>query len=91
VVGGEVRELELSDDLVGDVERVAESLRRVLESDRPLKRVQSRRGVLVAGIGGSVRTTSATSPRLSSDSANLVLEAPDLLAKVQYHHPGLAS
>jgi len=64
------------------VERLVESLRRVLESDRPLKRAQSRRGVLVAGIGGSAHTTSAMSPRLSSDFANLVLEAPDPLAKI---------
>jgi CRISPR-associated protein Csx1 len=91
VVRGEVRELELPDDLVKDVERVVESLRRVLESERPLERVQSRRGALVAGIGGSARTTSATSPRLSSNPANLVLEASDPLAKVQYHHSELAS
>jgi CRISPR-associated exonuclease Cas4 len=35
VVGDEVKELELSDDLVKDVERVVESLRRVVESDKP--------------------------------------------------------
>jgi CRISPR-associated protein Csx1 len=34
-VRGEVRELELFDDLVKGVERVVESLRRVLESERP--------------------------------------------------------
>jgi CRISPR-associated exonuclease Cas4 len=35
VVGGEVRELELSGDLVGDVERIVELLERALGSDKP--------------------------------------------------------
>jgi CRISPR-associated exonuclease Cas4 len=35
VVGGEVRELELSGDLVGDVEKIVELLERALGSDKP--------------------------------------------------------